>query len=52
MKSVLYFQSSINASNNSGLDGVRRYAKAAGRRVASYTTRSAKEIAKQLAMPP
>ena len=33
MKSVLYFQSSINASNNSGLDGVRRYAKAAGWRV-------------------
>ena len=52
MKSVLYFQSSINASNNSGLDGVRRYAKAAGRCVASYTTRDAKEIAKLLAMMP
>ena len=52
MKSVLYFQSSINASNNSGLDGVRRYAKAAGRRVTSYTTRDAEEIAKLLAMVP
>ena len=52
MKSVLCFQSSINASNNSGLDGVRRHAKAAGRRVASCTTRDAKEIAKLLTMLP
>ena len=52
MKSVLYFQSSINASNNSGLDGVRRHAKAADRRVTSYSTHDPKEIAKLLAMVP
>ena len=30
MKTILYFQSSLNASNNSCLEGVNRYAKTAG----------------------
>ena len=33
MKTILYFQSSLNASNNSELDGVYRYAKTAGWRI-------------------
>ena len=33
MKTILYFQSSLNASNNSCLEGVSRYAKTAGWRV-------------------
>ena len=33
MKTILYFQSSLNASNNSVLDGVSRYAKSANWRV-------------------
>ena len=33
MKTILYLQSSVNASNYAGLDGVRRYAKAAGWRI-------------------
>ena len=33
MKTILYFQSSLNASNKSCLDGVNRYAKTAGWRV-------------------
>lgn len=33
MKTILYFQSSLNASNNSGLEGVNRFAKTAGWRI-------------------
>ena len=33
MKTILYFQSSLNASNNSCLEGVSRYAKVAGWRI-------------------
>ena len=33
MKTILYFQSSLNASNNSVLDGVSRYARSANWKV-------------------
>ena len=33
MKTILYFQSSLNASNNSSLEGVRRFAKSSNWRV-------------------
>ena len=33
MKTILYFQSSLNASNNSSLEGVKRFAKSSNWRI-------------------